>query len=667
MDGDNAHFNGLAYTLNTIWISMFVIGFSLYSLWVYLGSSCMSGLMVLLLTLPLNSIITRRVKYHQEEAMKFRDLRVKVTAEVIDGIKVIKFNAWEKAFADKIGRIREQENKHLRAVTYFRGTQSFFLRAAPVFSATATFATYVWMDDANILTAEKAFVSISYFNIIRHPMEWMPNFFNQITHTYISVGRLNSFLGAKEVHDSDIDLPAHQNVAIELHDAHFSWGNSNDTGINIDKLTVKRGEIIGVIGRVGSGKSSLLSCLLNDMEKIRGWIAIHESKAYLPPQPFIRNASLRDNILFGEAFNKNWYQTVIRACGLVPDLKLLKNSDLTEIGEKGVNLSGGQRQRVGLARVIYSKKEIYLLDDPLSAVDVHVAKHIFDQCFDGESGLLAGKTVVFITNSSQYLPRMDRVVIMEEGTVKTIGPYKLIEQHASFLRHGSISENLNLQSTLEASETLNESSHSITGIISTQGNIETSKLVSEEKIETHTVSKQVYAFYLKEIGLWTATAAFLMHFLSQSLMMCTNWWLVEWTSNEDNFNRDKGMTNYLTVYSVLGTMSLFAVIGATVSVLSGGLSASTAIHRLVLDRVLGTHIDFFESNPRGRIINRFASDVGYTDSDLPHNYNMAIGALFQLACIVTVICFANPYFFIVITPVVLIIAFLQPVLVKASR
>ncbi len=664
MTVDNAQFNNLSYSLNTIWNASFLIGLSMYSMWDYLGPSCLSGVVVLLFTLPANSIITRKIKHHKEEGMKFKDLRIKITFEVMDGIKVIKFNAWEKALAKKINEIRDQELNHQRIVSYLTSAQSFFLQAAPVFSAMATFATFVCWDPSNVLTAEKAFVSISYFSIIRHPMEWLPNFFNQITQAYVSIKRMNVFLGAKEVLDSDIDTPTDDKVSVDILNAKFSWGDTSGAFINLNKLRIYKGEVVGIVGRVGQGKSSLLSCLLNDMERKKGSIGVSGSKAYLPSQPFIRNATLRDNILFGEVYNGSWYQSVIQACGLLPDLKLLEHGDGTEIGEKGVNLSGGQKQRVGLARVIYSRRDIYLLDDPLSAVDVHVAKHIFDQCFDSKKGLLAGKTILFVTNSARYLPQMDRVIVLEGGSMMADGEYESVKEHISFLKHASFANNLHRQDSTDTSfhrEPNSSANHKM------QDSQENSALVSEEKIETERVSKDVYLFYLKTIGFWFALAAVLLHFISQSLLMGTNWWLVKWTSYEENIGPEGGTLFYLLIYSLLGILSVFAVVGATVSVLAGGVSASTAIHQQVLDKVLNTFIGFFESNPRGRIMNRFSTDLSWVDNELPSNYNMAIGAIFEFACIVFAICFVNIHFLITMIPVVLMTGFLQHFFVKASR
>lgn len=203
-------------------------------------------------------------------------------------------------------------------------------------------------------------------------------------------------------------------------------------------IQVPKGALVAVVGPVGCGKSSLLSALLGDMEKLEGKVYMKGSVAYVPQQAWIQNCTLQENVLFGQALDPKRYHKALEACALLADLEVLPGGDQTEIGEKGINLSGGQRQRVSVARAVYSDADIFLLDDPLSAVDSHVAKHIFDQVI-GPEGVLAGKTRVLVTHGISFLPQTDFVIVLSDGHVSEMGTYSALLQRdgsfANFLRN----------------------------------------------------------------------------------------------------------------------------------------------------------------------------------------------------------------------------------------
>lgn len=244
---------------------------------------------------------------------------------------------------------------------------------------------------------------------------------NFVMIAYVSVKRLNKFMNAEELDPNNVSNNPSLN-ALEIEDGEFSWGEEVPTLKNIN-MHVKKGNLTAVVGQVGCGKTSLISALLGEMEKNRGNVNVDGSIAYVPQQAWIQNATLQDNITFGKPYNKRFYQQVVNACALTADFAMLPGGDQTEIGEKGINLSGGQKQRVSLARAVYSGADIYIFDDPLSAVDSHVGKHIFDNVI-GETGMLKGKTRFLVTHAISFLPKVDEIFVMLNGEISESGSYR---------------------------------------------------------------------------------------------------------------------------------------------------------------------------------------------------------------------------------------------------
>lgn len=247
---------------------------------------------------------------------------------------------------------------------------------------------------------------------------------------WVSVKRLNKFMNYNELDPNNVKNNSSE-FALSIKNGNFAWV-ANDIVLKNINLQVKKGSLTAVVGVVGSGKSSLISALLGEMEKHSGIVNVDGRLAFVSQLPWIQNATLMENILFGKSLDKEFYEKVIHACALTSDLTMLPAGDQTEIGEKGINLSGGQKQRVALARAVYSGADIYILDDPLSAVDSHVGKHIFENIL-GQNGLLKGKTRFLITHAISYLPKVDEILVMKDGEITENGSYRqLLAQKGAF-------------------------------------------------------------------------------------------------------------------------------------------------------------------------------------------------------------------------------------------
>lgn len=364
---------------------------------------------------------------------------------------------------------------------------------------------------------------------------------------------------------------------------------------------------MAVVGTVGSGKSSLLCAMLGEMDKISGRVNTVGRIAYVPQQAWIQNATLQDNILFGRAMDRAKYEHVLQACALKPDLEILPGGDQTEIGEKGINLSGGQKQRVSLARAVYNDADIYFLDDPLSAVDSHVGKHIFEEVL-GPKGVLSKKTRVLVTHGITYLPEVDNIFVLKDGEVSETGTYKeLLEKKGAFadflIQHLSevnaeeedveeikalleataaedlkakveraISETRARSDSISSHEKLSrqESTVSESGSLrrrtpdrasgesskkadkSAENGTANQKLIETEKAETGNVKWDVYKHYLKSIGWTLAIATVILNIVFQSFSIGSNVWLSAWSSDTTTANDTDKRNMYLGVYAAFG-------------------------------------------------------------------------------------------------------------------
>uniref|UniRef100_A0A7M5XEU9 ABC transporter domain-containing protein n=2 Tax=Clytia hemisphaerica TaxID=252671 RepID=A0A7M5XEU9_9CNID len=316
------------------------------------------------------------------------------------------------------------------------------------------------------LTAKKAFVSIAFFDIMKVPFSVMPRFVNCLVQYNISAKRVSDFLNSEEFDVGQITkLPesSDHHSSISIQNGCFSWCNEYKILENID-LKIDKGKLIAVIGQVGCGKSSLLSSILGEIEKLSGNVITRGRIAYVPQQAWIQNQSLRENILFGKQYRNENYKEILRACALETDIELLPASDLTEIGEKGINLSGGQKQRVSLARAVYENADIYLFDDPLSAVDAHVGKYIFENVI-GPRGILRNKTRVLVTHNLSLLPQVDQVYALNDHLLIDQTPKETLSECDDHEKLSNLEEIMNVKQ----STTDNVVLHSVDGTLTTKG------------------------------------------------------------------------------------------------------------------------------------------------------------------------------------------------------
>ncbi|XP_060116445.1 multidrug resistance-associated protein 1-like isoform X2 [Heteronotia binoei] len=433
------------------------------------------------------------------------------------------------------------------------------------------------------------------------------------------------------------------------------------------------------------------------MEKRDGSVSVKGSVAYVPQQAWIQNATLKENIVFGRDVKESHYKRVVEACALVPDLEVLPSGDKTEIGEKGVNLSGGQKQRVSLARAVYCNADVYLLDDPLSAVDAHVGKHIFEQVI-GPKGILKNKTRVLVTHGVSYLPLMDLIIVMTEGKISEMGSYQeLLEQDmafAEFLRTYASGEqnvadgNINSPAVkegklLENGALVNEDSRSQvmsgeTGKAVGQANSTAElqkvapeksawKLTEADTAQTGKVQVAIYWEYMKAIGLFISFLSIFLFVCNHVASLASNYWLSLWTDDPVVNGTQQYTDVRLGVYGALGMSQGIAVFGYSMAVSVGGIFASRRLHVDLLHNVLRCPMSFFERTPSGNLVNRFSKEMDTIDSTIPQVIKMFMGSLFNVIGACIIILLATPIAAVVIPPLGFVYFFVQRFYVATSR
>uniref|UniRef100_A0A087YLJ4 ATP-binding cassette, sub-family C (CFTR/MRP), member 3 n=1 Tax=Poecilia formosa TaxID=48698 RepID=A0A087YLJ4_POEFO len=719
MSVDAQRFMDLTTFLNMLWSAPLQIMLALYFLWQNLGPSVLAGVAVMIMLIPFNAVIAMKTRAYQVEQMQHKDARIKLMNEILNGIKVLKLYAWENSFKEKVLAIRQKELIVLRKTAYLGALSTMAWTSAPFLVALTTFAVFVTVDEKNVLDAEKAFVSLSLFNILRFPLNMLPQVISSLVQASVSLKRIQNFLSHDELDPDSVDRKTSSELAVSVVNGKFTWAKEDEPVLDNINVMVPQGSLVAVVGHVGCGKSSLISALLGDMEKVEGEVSVRGSVAYVPQQAWIQNATLRDNILFGKSFNESKYRRVLDACALTPDLEVLPGGDMTEIGEKGINLSGGQRQRVSLARALYSDAEVYLLDDPLSAVDAHVSKHIFDNLI-GPEGMLKGKTRVLVTHGISFLPQVDNIVVMVEGRVSEMGSYQeLLKQNGAF---AEFLRNYALEDIVEEDEATDEliddelfpddvlSNHH-TDMVDNEPTVneakknfmrqisilsgdsenfrcrsvrrqsqkkhqeaqekkkpqEVQKLIQAETAETGRVKSKVFLEYAKAVGLVLSVIICLLYGCQSAAAIGANIWLSQWTSDSLTNQTKENVNMRVGVYAALGITQGILVMISSFTLAMGNIGAAKKLHANLLDNKLHTPQSFFDTTPIGRIINRFSKDIYVIDEALPSTVLMFLGTFFVSLSTMIVIISSTPIFAVVIAPLAFIYVFVQRFYVATSR
>uniref|UniRef100_A0A8C6CPX6 Multidrug resistance-associated protein 4 n=1 Tax=Moschus moschiferus TaxID=68415 RepID=A0A8C6CPX6_MOSMO len=612
-------------------------------LWMEIGISCLAGMTVLIILLPLQSCVGKLFSSLRSKTAAFTDTRIRTMNEVITGIRIIKMYAWEKSFADLITNLRRKEISKILRSSYLRGMNlaSFFVASKII--VFVTFTTYVLL--GNVITASRVFVAVSLYGAVRLTVTlFFPSAVEKVSEAIVSIRRIKNFLLLDEITQLHSQLPSDGKMIVNVQDFTAFWDKASDTptlqGLS---FTVRPGELLAVVGPVGAGKSSLLSALLGELPPSQGQVSVHGRIAYVSQQPWVFSGTVRSNILFGKKYEKERYEKVIKACALKKDLQLLEDGDLTVIGDRGTTLSGGQKARVNLARAVYQDADIYLLDDPLSAVDAEVSRHLFELCI---CQALHEKIRILVTHQLQYLKAASQILILKDGKMVQKGTYT--EFLKSGIDFGSLLKKENEEaepSPVPGTPTLRNRTFSESSVWSQQS--------SRPSLKEATPEGQDVAYVLQD------------------------WWLSYWANQQSALNVTvNGQGNvtekldlkwYLGIYSGLTASTVLFGIARSLLVFFVLVSSSQTLHNQMFESILRAPVLFFDRNPIGRILNRFSKDIGHMDDLLPLTFLDFIQTFLQVIGVVGVAVAVIPWIAIPLVPLGIIFFVLRRYFLETSR
>ncbi|XP_059144802.1 ATP-binding cassette sub-family C member 5-like [Physella acuta] len=698
---------------------------------VYLGPWALLSCLIVLGFFPFAGAFAKMAEKYREVSIKITDKRVGLISELLTSIKLVKMYVWETSFSQKISEIRASEKSIIEKSVFALSITMGSSMLVSVFASCLTFICYV--ATGNNLTPTQAFTFVALLNSMQGSLLSVPFALKSISEMAVTLKRIQAILLMDEI-NGQYQQPSENSLAVEIKNASFAWSSNRsrkkeneaskkpeeEVGLNeadMEKneqifsgpsltnisLTIKKGQLVGVCGSVGCGKTSLINALLGRLDLSEGYVAVSgHSVAYAPQQAWITNDTVKNNIVFGHTYDADRYKQVVQACALTQDFQALPKGDVTEVGERGSNLSGGQKQRIALARAAYSYSDLVLLDDPLSSLDVHVGHHIFHNCI---LGLLKNRSVLLVTHSVQYLKDCDHILVMKEGTIVEQGShdqltanakeyfnilesYNKKEQHAPnvSIDNGPGHESLNNETNVQETSILSVNSE--TKELLPQETEDTDALMKEEVVQKG-VSISVIFQYIAAMGGALSLVCVLVSFLlpaagtASAVWYLSYWlkqgsgagWYLSYWLKQGSGNTSVQVGNvtvpstrvvdnpeletYLLIYAAFLPLLIIVIIIKSFTLRKLSLKASTHLHNKGFKHVLQSPVSFFDTTPVGRIVNRFSADIDELDSRLPMNVDVFLSNVMQIVAALVIIAYVLPWFLVAVVPLAVIVTFLM--------
>ncbi|KAI8847503.1 P-loop containing nucleoside triphosphate hydrolase protein [Chytridium lagenaria] len=685
------------------------VAVTLYLLYTLLGSAIWAALGALFASLLLQGCVFSFIGGVHKNLLSSSDARLKLVREMLYAIQVIKFRAWEPIFETRVGNLRNQQLKALRSFNTIMVLFICLAQLTPILMPIAAFIAYVRNSPETGLDPAVIFPALGLFQILISPMFVLPTVFSNLIRAIVSWNRLSAFLRASESEPIFVNTQAdpkssedESSAAIQVANGTFRWERVENKEMKdkgkgpIDKnkggkdvvsdvavedsvdtpeaktkpfygkkpaptvlpplepfikdltLSIPRGKLTFVVGPVGSGKSSLLNAMIGEMTRLEGSVTFHGRIAYVPQQPWILTDTVEGNVIFGSsrAVDSERLAEAVRVTALGPDLERLPFGIKTQIGEKGVNISGGQKARVSLARAVYDDADIFLLDDPISALDAHVGQTVFQNCI---LGALNDKTRVLVTHQLHLLPQADIVIVMDNGCVAEMGTYQSLiateGSPANTSEDGTTSKGH--KQDLSANGKEDEKKNGGRDAANVVNSDEEDKLFEDEDRTKGTLKKQVWlSFYNAAGGTVMVVGIIVAAVLQQSLGLTTSLWLAWWSNHLPYY------------YGILGGSQAVTMIFLNGLVVLGGFLASVHYHKAVMKRLLRAPISFFESQPIGRILNRFSKDIESLDHEIWMFFFFVVFSTGSLLASTSLIAYVAPYLLLLIGPLLVVYYFI---------
>ncbi|KAF1817894.1 P-loop containing nucleoside triphosphate hydrolase protein [Dissoconium aciculare CBS 342.82] len=625
------------------WTAPVQILLALALLCVNIGYSALAGFAFLVILTPLLGRAMKTLMAARHEINTLTDRRVRITQEMITGVRHIKIFGWEASFLDRLATARALEVKKIFHVLTIQNMLLAVALVTPVFAAILTFITYNYSGHG--FDTARIFSSLALLNALTTPLEYLPLAVTQVINANASLKRISDFFEAEEykaISPSPINSDA---SAITVGQAGFTW-DSNDAQTRRDpdakrkdklgagekggevsktpvedeqatstiqentpskipfelqniEFSVRRRELVMVVGAVGAGKSSLLSGLIGEMRQTQGNVSLGGSSAFAPQSAWIQDASVKENILFGESFESAWYDAVVDACALRDDFAILMAGDNTVVGEKGITLSGGQKQRINIARAVYSRRDIVLMDDPLSAVDAHIGRTIMDKAI---CGLLQHKCRILVTHQLQFLNRADRIIWMVAGRIHRMGSFEELLADDTGFQEMMANELKNNENQLHPEGSVEKQLDEAQEKPAPQPAVEVpASKAREEDRAVGRLRSEVYLDLLRATGsLWNLPIVLIVVASFQGSSIITSLWLSWWTSQRFT----------LTTEAYIGSCLAFCF---AIAFSFYGTEASRTMLQKAVARVMKAPVRFFDTTP---------VDVDTLDNTLPNNLRM---------------------------------------------
>jgi ATP-binding cassette subfamily C (CFTR/MRP) protein 1 len=754
MSVDVNRIQSVAQDLSTLVLAPTDVILCVISLWPLLGKSTLAGISTMLLFIPLNTIIVKRQRAVGKIYMKNKDNRTRVINDILTSIKSIKLYAWEKPMLEVLSEARNnKELKDMAKIRVYNLVATFIWVLIPFLVSFTCFATFA-LTELTPLTAEIVFPALTLLNLLNGPLLYFPQVITATVEASISVSRIRKFLASTEIdhelisHLPRAEIPGTETVKVE--NCSFLWSQTpviseetettpltqesdNNYALKNINFTAKKGQLVCILGKVGSGKSSLLYGLLGqlmilpgeDLNKKDAIIDIRGSIAYCAQLPWIMNATVKENVLFGHRYDEEFYQKALEACQLLQDIEILPDGDETQVGEKGVSLSGGQKARLALARAVYSRADIYLLDDILSAVDSHVGRKITESVLS-KTGILSTKTIVMCTNSISVLKYSDEINLIQKGRIiekSTFGEidsenhpklYELIQEFgkndsAESSKVPSITpsiKDVNLDSgngtsteveeddeelEVDVAQELNnlklDSDINLTRVLSPsnkslrRASIDSFKWEPLKKLlpnlrsgQLNEVSQKgkvnwsVYMAYARACSMSGVIFWFFLLVLTSALSVAGNYWLKKWTESNSDAGSNQNVWRFITVYAFFGlSASIMTMVRGMVLYLWLAMNASVSIHDQMVKRIIRAPMGYFERTPIGRIMNRFTNDINKIDNSIPGTFSGFFSQVVKTLFTFGVVGSVMPLYIVVITLLSILYIYYEIYYVAISR